>query len=232
MKIRLLTFASASDAVGAAELELNLEPGATVGSLKRLLGERHPTLDGLWTRLAIAVDGEISNDETALVDGAEVALLPPVSGGSPSLATSHRTRLTDRPISASEVVACVERPGSGAVLLFLGTVRDDHRGRAVARITYSAYREMAEQRLARIVDDLEAGKPDLRVHLVHRLGTLEIGEASVAIAVSSPHREASYRASRSALERIKAEVPIWKREHYADGEVAWREEEPLGSTGG
>jgi molybdopterin synthase catalytic subunit len=97
----------------------------------------------------------------------------------------------------------------------------------VARLTYAAYRPMAERTLGRIVADLEAAHEDLRAAIVHRLGEVAVGEASVVIAVASPHRDAAWAASRQALERLKREVPIWKREHYADGGAAWREEEPL-----
>jgi len=109
-------------------------------------------------------------------------------------------------------------------------VRDHHAGRPVAKLTYSAYRPMALAGLRRIVTDLEASGPGLRAAIVHRLGEVPVGEASVVIAISSPHRAAAYEASRTALERLKAEIPIWKREHYADGEAAWREEEPLASA--
>jgi molybdopterin synthase catalytic subunit len=116
------------------------------------------------------------------------------------------------------------------VVVFLGTVRDNHAGKPVEKLTYSAYRAMALEGLRRIVEDLEAAAPGLRAAIVHRLGEVPVGEASVVIAVASPHRAAAYEASRTALERLKAEIPIWKREHYADGGVAWREEEPLVKT--
>ncbi len=112
------------------------------------------------------------------------------------------------------------------MVLFLGTVRDDHRGRRVASITYTAYRPMAERVLGRIAGELEA-EHGAAVAIVHRLGAVEAGEASVAIAVAAPHRAAAYAASRAALERLKREAPIWKREHYLSGESAWREEESL-----
>ena len=98
---------------------------------------------------------------------------------------------------------------------------------SVGRLTYSAYRSMAESGLLRIVEDLEASAPGLRAAIVHRLGEVPVGEASVAIAVGSPHRAAAYDASRTALERLKTEIPIWKREHYTEGPPLWREEEPL-----
>jgi molybdopterin synthase catalytic subunit len=144
----------------------------------------------------------------------------------PDLGASQET-LVEEPIDLPAVLARVSSPGRGAVVLFLGTVRASHRGRAVAALTYSAYRPMAEARLARIVADLEAAHSGLAAAIVHRLGRLVPGEPSVAIAVASPHRAAAYEASRRALERLKAEVPIWKQEHYADGGVAWREEESL-----
>ena len=125
------------------------------------------------------------------------------------------------------MVRRVADPSCGAVVVFSGTVRDSHRGRPVDRITYSAYRAMAQARLREIASRLERRYEGTRVAIVHRLGELRVGEPSVVIAVASPHREAAYAANREALERLKTEVPIWKREHYADGESRWREEEPL-----
>ena len=135
--------------------------------------------------------------------------------------------LTDQPLDTEAVARRVADPSCGAVVVFEGTVRDSDRGRAVERITYSAYRAMAETRLREIASRLELRYPGSRVAIVHRLGELPVGEPSVVIAVASPHREAAYAANREALERLKSEVPIWKREHYADGESRWREEEPL-----
>jgi molybdopterin synthase catalytic subunit len=135
--------------------------------------------------------------------------------------------LTDDPLDPAAVARSIADPACGAVVLFAGTVRDSHRGRPVERITYSAYRAMADARLREIAGRLERRYPGTHVAIVHRLGELPVGEASVVIAVASPHREAAYAASREALERLKAEVPIWKREHYAGGESSWREEEPL-----
>jgi len=224
--IRLLAFASASDALGAAEVALELPQGSSVGTLKSSLEQRYPALAGLWHRIAIAVNGEIADDGTLLEDEAEVALLPPVSGGS-MVAAASRARLVDGPIDTAEPIRAVQSRSRGAVVLFVGTVRDHHRGRAVERITYSAYGSMAHSRLERIVRELEDEAEGLAVAIVHRLGSIAAGEASVVIATASPHRQEAYAASRRALERLKAEVPIWKREHYVDGAAAWREEESL-----
>jgi len=245
MKIRLLAFASASDALGAAESEIELPDGADVARLRAELEARHPEIGPLWGRIAVAVDGEIAAPETALSEGAEVALLPPVSGGAGGPAARLRAALTEEPIDPARIVAAVSSPARGAVLLFLGTVRDRERqrnaeagsggeaggvspARPVERLTYSAYRPMAEERLLRIVEELEAAHDGLALAVVHRLGEVPAGEASVAIAAASPHRAEAYAASREALERLKREVPIWKREHFAGGGAAWREEEALG----
>jgi molybdopterin synthase catalytic subunit/molybdopterin converting factor small subunit len=236
MRVRLLAFASAADALGAAEQAMEVPDGCTVGGLKDALADLHPELEALLPRLAVAVDGEIVGDGARLDEGVEVALLPPVSGGNDA-ATAEGDGgdrddatddgfLTEAPLDAARVAASVAGPDCGAVVLFVGTVRDQHQGRPVARLTYDAYRPMAAQRLGHLVADLGA-RHGVRVRVVHRLGTLEPGEASVVIAVAAAHREAAYAASRECLERLKREVPVWKREHYADGSARWREEEPL-----
>ena len=224
----MLSFATALDAVGSAETEHDLPDGSTVADLVERLTAAYPGLEPLWPRLAVAVDGEVAGDRAAtLHDGAEVALLPPVSGGSCGAGAG---RLREGPIdadTASAVRAGVEDAGKGAVVVFVGNVRNSFGGRPVERITYSAYPAMAEKRLERITKELEAAEPGTRVEIVHGLGTLEVGDASVVIATASAHRRQAYDVNRLALERLKAEVPIWKREHYAHGESAWREEEPL-----
>lgn len=230
MKVRLLAFATAADALGDAEREIELPDGSTVAELRRHLEARHPELAALWPRLAIAVEGKLSGSEATIADGAEVALLPPVSGGCSQTLEATRTALVEEAIDVAGLVERLSRADCGAVVLFLGTVRDHHGGRRVVELTYTAYRQMAADKLKSIARELEATDPRLGVGIVHRLGTVPIGEPSVAIAVASPHRAAAYEASRRALERLKREVPIWKRERYDDGELVWREEEPLGES--
>lgn len=224
MKIRLLAFASAGDVLGTTEMELEMPRGSRVIDIRARLERLYPATIPLWPRMAIAVDGRIASLAEELKDGIEVALLPPVSGGT---GEPLRADLVDGPIDTGQAVAAVSGPGRGAVVVFLGTVRDHHASRPVEKLTYSAYRPMALEGLRRIVADLEAAHQDLRAVIVHRIGEVPVGEASVVIAIGSPHRAAAYEASRTALERLKAEIPIWKREHYADGETAWREEESL-----
>ena len=222
MKVTVLAFATAAEAIGASRLELDLPDGSAVADLREQLQSSYPGLVPQWSRLAIAVDGELGGDGT-LREGAEVALLPPVSGGS----SAH---LTETPLDPTALIAEISTAYRGAVLTFVGTVRDHHGGRHVSHLTYEAYRPMAEAVLSRIERDAERAAPGLR--LVHRLGEVPAGEASVVIAAASPHRDEAYAASRTALERLKREVPIWKREHYAGGEAEWREEEPLEASTG
>ena len=134
--------------------------------------------------------------------------------------------LTHQPIDRDRVLESVESAAAGAVATFVGTVRDHHGGRAVRSLAYEAYEEMALRELRSIADEAARRWPLHGVALVHRLGPLRVGEASVMVAVSSAHRAAAFDACRFGIERIKADVPIWKREQYADGSSAWVGEEP------
>jgi len=142
----------------------------------------------------------------------------------------HLTRET---LGAASLLEEVASPARGATALFVGTVRDHDGGRLVLGIGYSAYEPLAERVLATIERELGAEQEGLAVRIVHRLGELAAGEASIVIAAASPRRDAAFAACRRALERVKHEAPIWKLERYSDGSSRWREEEPLGAgTGG
>jgi molybdopterin synthase catalytic subunit len=128
-------------------------------------------------------------------------------------------RVTDKPINLQELVDYVIDPEAGAIATFIGTTRNNNEGRKVIALDYEAYGEMAEKELARIGADAAQNWPICRMAILHRLGPVQIGEASVAIAVSSAHRDAAFAASRFAIEEIKKTVPIWKKEVYEGGEV-------------
>jgi len=132
-----------------------------------------------------------------------------------------RTWLTGSPIDVGAVLGAVEGPGAGAALAFVGTVRDENRGRSVVGMRYEAYPAMAGQVLAAIVAEAEARWSGAAVAAVHRTGDLAVGEASVAIAVTAPHRAQAYEASRYVIEAIKERLPVWKKERYDDGSEAW-----------
>lgn len=141
--------------------------------------------------------------------------------------------ITTGPIDPSAVLARVGTPSDGAVALFMGTVRNANEGRPVGGMEYEGYAEMAREQLAVIVAEAAARAGSGRVAAVHRLGELAVGEVSVAIAVSTPHRAEAFEAARHVIEEIKKRLPVWKREHYLDGEAEWLDGQvPVGASGG
>ena len=129
--------------------------------------------------------------------------------------------IVDRPVEVNVILGRVSRSANGATVLFLGTVRGVNDGREVTGIEYTAYRSMAERELASIVEEAAALTASNDVAAEHRLGTLAVGECSVAVAVAHPHRERAFEAARYVIEELKQRVPIWKREHYVDGTREW-----------
>jgi len=160
--------------------------------------------------LLYAVNREYAERELELHDGDEVALIPPVSGGG--------FRVTDEPLSLDAVVAEVADERAGAVATFTGTVRRQSRGREVTRLEYEAYAEMAEDVMARLAADLLERYELRAIAMHHRVGTLGIGEASIVIAVSAPHRQDALAACKEAIDRLKETAPLWKKEIYEGGE--------------
>jgi molybdopterin synthase catalytic subunit/molybdopterin converting factor small subunit len=160
--------------------------------------------------LLYAVNKEYADRDRTLADGDEVALIPPVSGGA--------FRLTAEPLSVDAVVDEVRSDQAGAVATFIGTTRLQSRGRTVLHLDYEAYEEMAEQAMAKIAAELK-GRYDLcEIAIHHRTGRVEIGEASVVIAVSAPHRQEALAACKDAIDTLKERVPLWKKEVYDGGE--------------
>ena len=131
-----------------------------------------------------------------------------------------RIAIRAAPLSVDEVLACVRRPGAGGLAVFIGAVRDESAGRAVTRLEYSAYDSMATREMERIADEIEAEIEGVRVAAIHRTGSLDVGDAAIVCAASAPHRAEAFRACRELIDRIKARVPIWKREFGPDG-AAW-----------
>ena len=221
MRLTVQLFAVLRERAGAAELELeDLPEGVTVAQLKQELARLHPELGDL-SSVAGVVGTEYVPDGRRLEPGDQVALLPPVSGGGPDPLEEGLFELAEEPIDVSALQARVVHPACGAVVLFTGTTRDTNRGQSVVRLDYEAFTAMAGPEMARIFADCrerfaaEAGL--LRMLCVHRTGTVGVGEPSVVIAVSSPHRDAAFAAARFLIDTLKERLPVWKKEVYEDG---------------
>jgi MoaE-MoaD fusion protein len=160
--------------------------------------------------LLYAVNREYADRDQLLADGDEVALIPPVSGGA--------FRLTAEPLSVDAVVDEVRSDAAGAIATFIGTTRVQSRGRTVLHLDYEAYEEMAEQVMAEIATELKSRYDLCGIAIHHRTGRVEIGEASVVIAVSAPHRQDALAACKDAIDTLKEQVPLWKKEFYEGGE--------------
>lgn len=216
MQVRIRLFASYREAAGVSLVRMDLDAGATVGDAIAALGRRYPAIApaGGDAALVAARNREYVAKDTVLADGDEVALIPPVSGGSDA-----RILVTSDALSIDSAVAAVRGNDSGGVVIFLGTVRDHSRGKAVRHLEYEAYPEMAEAKLGEIAARLEALHASLRMALHHRIGDLAIGEIAVIVVAAAPHRDAAFDAARAAIDELKVVVPIWKKEHTDDGAV-------------
>jgi MoaE-MoaD fusion protein len=203
VRVTVRLFAGVRERAGQSRLELE-DVGRVEDVWPKLgLGSEPPGL-------VYAVNREYVERDHALADGDEVAVIPPVSGGS--------FRLVEGPLDVAAVLREVEDPEAGALASFVGTVRSRSRERDVVHLEYEAYEEMAEPLLTRLGDELKERHRLCAVAIHHRLGRVGIGEASVAIAVSAPHRAAALDACREAIESLKTTIPLWKKEVYADGE--------------
>jgi molybdopterin synthase catalytic subunit len=218
VKVRVKLFASVKDIVGWREMMLDLPEGTTAAELLHRFAADHPRLQALQPSLLLAVNREYVDATRVLKDGDEVAFIPPVSGG------TDLYEITGTPLSLDALVAAVMQNTSGAVATFLGVVREFARGRQVSYLEYDAYPEMATATLRQIGEEIRHRWPVERIAMVHRIGRLTVGEASIAIAIASPHRRDALEACAYAIERVKEIVPIWKKEVWTDG-AEW-----IGST--
>lgn len=230
MKIRALFFGMLKDAAGCAEAELELAEGATAEDAFRAAAARWPELERHRRSTVLAVNERYALPSDGLHEGDEVAFLPPVSGGQEGWlrveedAAGHFFALTRQPIDGDWVRRRVAGPQDGAVVVFEGIVRNQSGGRRTLYLDYECYEPMAVREMARLGREIVGRHAVSRVVMVHRLGRLEIGEASVVIAVAAPHRQAAFEAALEGINRLKKEVPIWKKEHFEDGAV-WVEGE-------
>ena len=231
MRVRVLFFGRLKEISGCSEDWAELGPGARVEDVFTGYAIRFPALREFRATLAASVNEEFAAWDKELRGGDEVAFLPPVSGGAAPNAAAQIAdviELVRAPIRAGEIVPAVKAPQDGAVVVFDGIVRDNSKGRRTLYLDYEAYEPMALAQMRTIAAQARSRFEVDRVALVHRLGRLEIGDTSVFIAVSSPHRGDAFDAARFAIEAVKHSVPIWKKEYFADGAV-WVEGQTPGA---
>jgi molybdopterin synthase catalytic subunit len=214
MIVHVRLFAILRERAGRDSVELELPARATVADALRGLAAIDP-LGELLERLPVrlAVNRDYGSPETVLEPGDELALIPPVSGGAEE--EPPHVRVTGERLSLEEVSRAVGDPGAGAIVVFEGVTRE------VERLDYEAYAEMAEERIEQILRECVATHGLRRAAAEHRLGSVPLGEPSVIVAVSAAHRGEAFEGAREVIDRLKAEAPIWKREHAAGTPARW-----------
>ncbi|MGH8649716.1 MAG: molybdenum cofactor biosynthesis protein [Burkholderiales bacterium] len=223
MKVQVRLFASYREAAGRDRVELELPEGGTVEAAWAAVAERYPVLRPFRPHTLVAVGQDYVAPEHPLRPGDEVCLFPPVSGGSDE---ADLYRMTEEPLSEAAVADVVAHPEAGGVVVFSGVVRNETGGRRVKFLEYEAHAPMAEAKMREIGETVRARWAGVKaIAIAHRVGRLEIGEASVAVAVAAPHRAEAFAACRFAIDRLKERVPMWKKEFAADGEY-WVDERP------
>ena len=222
----MLLFAGLRESIGQKEVALELPPEATLGDAVVELERRWPAVAGSRRRLLVSLNAERVPLERPLADGDEVALLPPMSGGSGVHAgTEGALQLLAEPLSLDRLIARVSAPECGGVVTFTGVVRNHARGETIDHLEYEAYEPMARGEMERIRSAVAIRWPGARLAIAHRVGRLEIGDAAVMIVAAGAHRAEAFEACRYAIDTLKETVPIWKKE-FAESGAYWVDENP------
>jgi molybdopterin synthase catalytic subunit len=213
--VRVRLFARLREQAGSETATLELPAGSTIAEVYEALRHKHPALEADRNAVRAALNQEFKAWDAEVADGDEVAFIPPVSGGAHGVGVLFEITLDA--LDARRMEVAVSHKGAGAICTFTGVVRDSSRGRSVTHLDYEAYAEMAIAQMRRIGDEIAERWPEARVAMAHRTGRLDIGEASVVVSVSCPHRAEAIAACKWGIDRLKESVPIWKKEHAADG---------------
>jgi molybdopterin synthase catalytic subunit len=229
MRVRVLFFGVLKDLVGRSSEDAEFPDGATLGAVFERYGASFPRLREMAGSIVMARNREFAELSTKIDAGDEVAFLPPVSGGTAAGAAEIRENgnyfaLTRRAIDPRAIATRLITGAEGAVVTFEGTVRNNTGGRLTRFLEYEAYESMALGMMARIGREIAAAGGIGSIAIVHRLGRLLVGETSVAVVVTAPHRRPAFAAALEGIDRLKKTVPIWKKEYFGDGEV-WVEGE-------
>ncbi|MFD2370835.1 molybdenum cofactor biosynthesis protein MoaE [Brevibacillus sp. GCM10020057] len=212
MTVTILLFAGLAERVHERQIQLTLPEPATVRDLLEAVARQYPALAPLLGSCFVSVNHEYATPDQAIAPRDEIALLPPVSGGE-----EERFSITEEPLSADRLVRLVSNPHAGAILTFVGTVREFTHGQRTVSLSYEAYAPMAVEKMKQIAAEIEERWPGTQVAMQHRVGNLQIEEIAVVVAVATAHRNEAFEAGRYAIERLKQIVPIWKKEMWEDG---------------
>ncbi|HXZ32595.1 MAG TPA: molybdenum cofactor biosynthesis protein MoaE [Terriglobales bacterium] len=230
MQVRVLFFGVLRDLIGQSADSLNLPEHATLNDVLAHYEKRVPCLGNLSTTIAMSINQEYAKPETKLHAGDEVALLPPVSGGSSALDSSvdriDCAKIVREKIDTSALLQKIKCPADGAAVVFEGVVRDNSRGRPTIFLDYEAYEEMAIKQMSSLIEQALSQFPVRQAAIVHRLGRLQVGETSVVVVVASAHRADAFDACRWLIDSLKRTVPIWKKEYFRDGAM-WAPGQPF-----
>ncbi len=229
VRVRVLFFGMLKDIVGCSQDVVEVADGEKIGSIFDRYARQFPRMEEMASSIVLACNREFCDRSNPLAEGDEVAFLPPVSGGTPSYTYEISEErgfyaLTRDPIDAAGVSRRLLRGEDGAVVNFEGVVRNNTKGRTTRYLDYECYEPMAIKVMSEIGRDIAASQAIGSIAMVHRLGRMQIGETSVAVIVTAPHRRPAFDAALEGINRLKRLVPIWKKEYFADGEV-WVEGE-------
>ncbi|MED1954577.1 molybdopterin converting factor [Brevibacillus nitrificans] len=212
MTVTILLFAGLAERANEREIQITLPDQATVRDLLDAVATQHAALAPLLGSCFVSVNQEYAAPDRVLLQEDEIALLPPVSGGE-----DPRFAITEEPLSADKLVQLVSNPHAGAILTFVGTVREFTKGQRTVYLSYEAYAPMAVKKMKQVAAEIEERWPGTQVAMQHRVGNLQVEEIAVVVAVATAHRNESFEAGRYAIERLKQIVPIWKKEMWEDG---------------
>lgn len=220
MQLAVKLYATLKDRAKTNQVTVEVEDGATIGTLREKLAADYPALASTLPRCLAAINQEFADDAATIRPTDQVAFFPPVSGGSIPPAPPTFTRITPDAIDLNDVVQSLTLPTTGAVVMFTGAVRGAEPDRQVTHLLYEAYLPMAETKLRQVADEMQARFPQIEgIALIQRVGQLPMGEVTVVVAVSSPHRDQGcFEAARYGIDRIKEIVPVWKKEIGPNGE--------------
>ncbi|MBV8819980.1 MAG: molybdenum cofactor biosynthesis protein MoaE, partial [Acidobacteriaceae bacterium] len=233
VRVKVLFFGMLRDIAGRSEEVLELPAAEPLGFVFDRYAQRFPRLREAASSVVLACNQQFSTRDHLVEDGDEIAFLPPVSGGStPAISEEaerypheisdpegHFFAITRLPIDTPALARHLLRGEDGAIVNFEGVVRNNTKGRSTKFLVYEGYEAMAVQTMAQIGREIACSMAVGRIAMVHRLGHMDIGETSVAVVVSAPHRRPAFDAALEGINRLKRLVPIWKKEHFADGEV-------------